>query len=206
MRTMSLMWPHVSRPRAFAYALPLACVALAALSASAQKTSTTFDDKFNFSEHKRYEWRENRLTTRQHPDTNEVMDLKIVKAVNQALVAKGFIEVKEKPDFFVYYDGGGNSQLGAGGASQAGSAPVTTADIAPTYGLGNGPTLAPSTWLKVSGQIVFHIVDAESKKPVWETTYSKTFRDPDKALKNMDKEVNELVSKSFKDFPPRTKD
>jgi hypothetical protein len=64
--------------------------------------------------------------------------------------------------------------------------------------------MAPSTWLKVNGEIVFHMIDAESQKPVWETIYSKTFRDPDKALRNLDKEVNELVSRSFRDFPPKS--
>ena len=173
--------------------------------AAAQKVSTSFDDKYSFSDHKRYAWRENRLMTRQHPDTNEVMDLKIVKAVNQLLASKGFVEVKEKPDFYIFYDGGGNVQLGAGGVNQAGAGPTTSADVAPTYGLGNGPTLSPSTWMKVNGQIEFHLVDAGTKKPVWETTYSKNFRDPDKALKNMDKELNELVTKSFKNFPPKAK-
>jgi len=70
--------------------------------------------------------------------------------------------------------------------------------------LGNGPALAPSTWLKVNGQIVFYITD-ESRKIIWETTYNKTFRDPNKAIRNLDKEVTELVSKSFKEFPPNTK-
>lgn len=177
----------------------------ATLTALAQKTDTKFDGQYNFSQHKRYKWRENRLVTRQNPDTNEVMDLKIVKAVNQMLASKGFVEVQDKPDFYVYYDGGGNAQIGGGGANLAGSGPTTTADLSPSYGLGNGPTLAPSTWLKLKGQIEFHMVDAGSQKPIWETTYSKTFRDPDKALRNMDKEVNELVSKSFKDFPPKTK-
>jgi hypothetical protein len=51
---------------------------------------------------------------------------------------------------------------------------------------------------------VFHITD-ESRKIVWETTYKKTFRDPQKALGEMDKVVSELVSKSFKGFPPNTK-
>jgi Domain of unknown function (DUF4136) len=171
----------------------------------AQKVSTTLDDKYCFSEHKRYAWRENRLVTRQNPDTNEVMDIKIVKAVNRLLAARGFVEVKDKPDFYIFYDGGGNVQLGAGGASQAGSGPKTSADIAPDYGLGNGPTLSATTWMKVNGQIEFHIVDAAARKPVWETIYSKNLRDPDKALKNMDKEVNELVTKSFKDFPPKAK-
>ena len=173
--------------------------------AFAQKTSTTFDGKFDFPQHKHYAWRENRLVTHQHPDTNEIMDLKIVKTVNQALAAKGFTEVKDKPDFYIYYDGGGDTDVLAGGHGQASSTPLTPVDRAPTFGLGNGPSLAPSTWLKVKGEIVFHIVDAGSGKPVWETMYSKTYHDPDKALRDMDKEVGQLVRKSFKDFPPNGK-
>jgi len=173
--------------------------------AFSQKVSTKSAGNFDFTEHKRYAWRENRLLTRQHPDVNEEMDLKIVRVVNQTLLLKGFIDVKEKPDFYIYYDGGGDTQLDAGGQAQANSTPLAPNDRTPTYGLGNGPALAPSTWLKVNGQIVFHILDAESRTPVWETTYSKTFRDPNKAIRNLDKEVNELVSKSFKDFPQKSK-
>lgn len=134
-----------------------------------------------------------------------MMDRKIVRNVNEFLKSKGFVEVQDNPDFYLYYDGGGNMQMGAGGSNQAGSGPSTTADISPDWGLGNGPTLAPSTWLKVNGLIEFHMVDAKTKKAVWDTTYSKTFKDRDKALKNIDKEVNELVTKSFKDFPPKGK-
>jgi hypothetical protein len=141
---------------------PLPCAVFVAQSASAQKVSTKLDDKYNFSEHKRYEWRENRLSTRQHPDTNQVMDLKI----NRLLAAKGFVEAKDKPDFCIFYDGGGNVQVGAGGASQAGSGPITAATIAPDYGLGNGPTLSRSPWMKVNRQIEFHVVDAAAHKPV----------------------------------------
>ena len=179
-------------------------VMLTAQIAFAQKTSTTFDKDFDFSGHKRYAWRQNHLMTHQHPDTNEMMDLKIVKAVNQTLIARGFVEVKDKPDFYINYDGGSDMQISAGGPAQANSTPLSPVDRAPTYGLGNGPALAPATWLKVNGQIVFYIVD-ESRKILWETTYNKTFRDPNKAIRNLDKEVNELVSKSFKDFPPGPK-
>ena len=169
-----------------------------------QKTSTTFDRSFDFSGHKRYAWLQNHLLTHQHPDTNEMMDLKIVKAVNQTLIARSFVEVKDKPDFFIYYDGGADMQLSAGGKAQANSTPLSPVDRAPTYGLGNGPALAPATWLKVNGQIEFYMTD-ELGKILWQTTYNKTFRDPAKALRNLDKEVGELVSKSFKDFPPNTK-
>jgi hypothetical protein len=198
--TNVLLW----RNRAFQFSL-LFLAMLTAPIALAQKTSTTFDKHFDVSGHKRYAWRQNRLMTRQHPDTNEIMDLNIVKGVNQTLVARGFVEVRDKPDFYISYDGGGDMHLSAGVQERAGSTPLSLSDRTPTYGLGNGPTLAPSTWLKVNGQIVFHIVD-ESGRVLWETTYNKTFRDPDKALRNLDKEVSELVSKAFKGFPPTAKE
>lgn len=173
--------------------------------AFAQKANNSNDNNFDFSAHRRYAWRQNRLMTRQHPDTNELMDLKIVKKVNEALSTKGFEEVKEKPDFYIQYDGGGDSDLLAGGQQQANSTSANSTDRTPTYGLGNGPALAPATWLKVNGQITFHITDAASGKPVWEKTYKKTFRDPDKALRNWDKVVDDLVKASFKEFPPNSK-
>jgi len=185
----------------FAFVWILSMVAVS----RAQKISTNTDDTFNFAEHKKYMWRGNRLMTRQNPDTNQVLDLKIVKAVNRELAAKGFVEVKENPDFYIFYDGGGSSQLGAGGASQADEGPTTSADLSPGFGMGMGPAIAPTTWMKVDGQIVFHIVPPGTSKPVWLTTYRKNFRDPDKALKEMDKEVNELVKKSFQNFPPKPK-
>ena len=171
----------------------------------AQNAATSYDNDFNFSAHKRYAWRQNRLMTRQHPDTNELMDLKIVKKVNEALAAKGFEEVKDKPDFYIYYDGGGDSELLAGSQQQANSTSANSTDRTPTYGLGNGPALAPATWLKVNGEITFHMTDAASGKVVWEKNYKKTFRDPDKALRNWDKVVDELVKTSFKEFPPKNK-
>jgi Domain of unknown function (DUF4136) len=171
----------------------------------AQKASITLDEGYNFSTQKRYAWRENRLVTRQHPDTNEVMDLKIVKLVNRTLAAKGFVEVKDNPDFYVQYDGGAEREMLAGGDARANSAPRAPSDPTPSYGLGAGPSLAPATWLKVNGKIVFYITDVNSGKAVWETTYSKTFRDPQKALRDMDKEVQQIVEKSFKNFPPSTK-
>jgi Domain of unknown function (DUF4136) len=194
---------HMSSSGNLAYHLRLLYLAMLAIPlVSAQSSSTAFDKNFDFSEHKRYAWAQNRLVTRQHPDTNEVMDLKIVKEVNQTLIAKGFAEVKEKPDFYVYYDGGGDTEFREGEKAQANSTPLSP-NGTPTYGLGNGPALAPSTWLKVNGQIVFHITD-RTRKIVWETTYKKTFHDPQKALRDMDKVVRDLVSKSFKDFPPKS--
>jgi hypothetical protein len=185
--------------------VPLILVLFTGAAVYAQKASVTLDEGYNFSTQKHYAWRENRLVTQQHPDTNEIMDLKIVKVVNRTLAAKGFVEVKDSADFYIQYDGGAERDMLAGGHAHANSAPRAPSDPTPTYGLGMGPALAPATWLKVNSEIVFYITDVGSGKPVWETTYSKTFHDPHKALRNMDKEVNQLVEKSFKHFPPRPK-
>ena len=102
---------------------------LTALADFPQKTSTVADPGYDFSEHKRYSWRENRLLTRQHPDTNEEMDRKIVKNVNQVLSASGFVEVKEKPDFYIYYDGGGDAMTAVASISTRAASsisPLTT--------------------------------------------------------------------------------
>lgn len=114
--------------------LLLICLWLACSSVFAQKVSTTSDPSFDFSQHKRYGWLESRLVTRQHPDTNEIMDLKIVKAVNRTLTAKGFVEDNKKPDFYVNYDGGGESDLTAAPAARVNSGPVQSNDRTPSYG------------------------------------------------------------------------
>jgi len=183
----------------------LVCAMLSGTATKAQKVSNLADGSYDFSQHRKYAWRENRLVTRQNPDTNKVMDLKIVKNVNAQLAEKGFVEVQENPDFYVYYDAGGNQNMGVGGADALNSNSGAPNDPAPTYGLGQGPMLTPSTWLIVKGQIAFHIVDAKTKQQLWASTYQKTFRDPDKAMREMDKELSQLVTKCFKSFPPKAK-
>src|SRR5262249_21198415 len=131
----------------------LVCLMITPWTAPAQSVATTSDPGFDFVVHKRYAWMENQLVTRQHPDTNDVMNLKIVKLVNRTLAAKGFVEVQDKPDFLVFYDGGGDSNLVAGPTARANSTPIQPTDRTPSYGLGNGPALAPDTWLKIYGQI-----------------------------------------------------
>jgi len=187
------------------YSAVLASVLIAATASYGQKITTKTDGDYNFGAHKKYMWKKNYLMTRQNPDTNEVLNLKIVKAVNKELASKGFLEVKENPDFYVYYDGGGNANIRSGGASDADPGPTTTADTNPGFGLNDGPAVSPNTWMKVNGQIVFYTVPAGASNPAWQATCSKTFRDPDKALRDMDKEVTEWVTKSFKDFPPKAK-
>jgi hypothetical protein len=102
--------------------------------------------------------------TQQHPDTNAILNLNIVKEVNRILNARGFVEVKDKPDFYLYYDGGGDALAVIGGDARVNSTSISPNDRTPTYGLGNGPAMAPASWLKVNGQIVFHMMPPREKR------------------------------------------
>jgi len=46
-------------------------------------------------------------------------------------------------------------------------------------------------------------LDSKSKIVIWEGTATKKWNDPQKARKNEDKEIKQIVTKSFKDFPPK---
>ena len=160
-----------------AFLLPSDLDIFAALPASAQKATTPFDHNYVFSQFKRYQWRENRLLTRQSPDTTELMDLKIGQGRQPATKArKDLLRLRTSP------------------ISTSTTMAVRTQTCVPAV----PPKQAPVPRHPLSAA-------SASKKPVWETTYSKTIRDPHKALRDMDKEVNELVAKSFKDFPPKSK-
>ena len=131
-----------------------------------------------------------------------MMALKIVKAVNQALGARGFLEVKDKPDFYPYHDGGGDSQAGLGGEDRVNSTPLSFP--MPQSNLWTRQRLCDGPFHLVEGQRSDCVSHRRFRHAKPQSTYTKTFRDPDKAMRNIDKEVRQLVAKSFKDFPPKS--
>jgi hypothetical protein len=57
----------------------------------------------------------------------------------------------------------------------------------------------------IDGHVVFHLTDAKSGQAVWTATATKKIRDPHKGMKDMEKQVEQIVSKTFKSFPPRAR-
>jgi hypothetical protein len=167
--------------------------------AAAQKVKTTYNDNFDFATHKRYAWGKNHIITRQGPQNDALIDAKIVQDVNQILAQKGFIEDPANPDFSITYDAGAGdlSTDMEGMHTRPTSRPNES--IAPVYGI------PQNIWYSVDGHITFHLFAADTKQPIWTAAATKTIRDPHKGMKDMEKQVEQFVSKTFKSFPPRSK-
>jgi len=57
----------------------------------------------------------------------------------------------------------------------------------------------------VQGKFAFYAVDCQSKALIWQSTLTKEWHDPQEARQNEDKEIRQIVGKSFKNFPRKTK-
>ena len=163
----------------------------------AQKVKTTSSGPFDFQNSKSYAWGKNHIITRQGKKNDQLIDQKIVEDVNRTLAAKGFKEDATQPDFLISYDAG-SSDLAVqveGAYSPAQNASTATPDL-------NYP-VTQNIWYSVNGQITFHVVDAKSQKEVWVAAVTKKIRDPNKGLKEMPKQVEQMVAKALERFPPK---
>jgi Domain of unknown function (DUF4136) len=165
---------------------------------NAQKITTTADNSFDFAAAKHYAWKENHIITRQGKANDALIDKKIVEEVNRNLQAKGYSEDAAKPDFYISYDAGSSDTTVAveGGITQ--HPPVNTATPLPVYGI------PQNVWYSVDGILAFHMVDAKTGKPIWTAVAKKKIHDPHKGMKDMPKQIEQIVSKSFKKFPPKS--
>ena len=172
---------------------------LAAGAVSAQKVKTTYNGNFDFATHKRYAWGKNHIITRQGPRNDALIDQKIVFDVNRNLAQKGFIEDSTNPDFLISYDAGAGDISADMEGGHMPPPPRPNEPITPVYGI------PQNIWYSVDGHITFHLVTPDTKQPIWTAAATKKIRDPHKAMKDMEKQVEQFVSKTFKSFPPNTK-
>jgi hypothetical protein len=176
-----------------------AALLLVAGTAAAQKVKTTHNGNFDFATHKRYAWGKNNIITRQGPQNDALIDAKIVQDVDRILAQKGFIEDPKHPDFLISYDAGAADLSADMEGVHTPPPPRINESIAPVYGI------PQNIWYSVDGHITFHLIVADTKQPIWTAAATKTIRDPHKGMKDMEKQVEQFVSKTFKSFPPRTK-
>jgi hypothetical protein len=192
-------------------ALLLACLFVAHTS-SAQNIKTDYVKSYNFGSLRRFAWKTNHLITNRNPEDNRILDQKIMRVVTQDLASKGIVEDAANPDFYLFYHAGpGDEGLMTGVAAPAGLESIRPAEMNPagspmwTAGAGTNVGFAPNVWYSVQGKFLFYAVDTKSQTVIWESTATKKWHDPRKARKNEDKEIRQVVDKSFKGFPPKGK-
>jgi Domain of unknown function (DUF4136) len=177
---------------------------------SGQKIKTDYVKDYNFASLKRFAWRKNHLFTMRHPEDNELLDRKIMRAVSNELAVKGIVEDAANPDFYLFYHAGpGDEGIRTGASPPATWDSIQPPVLTPATGRNAHGDLnagfAPSVWYSVQGQVVFYAEDAKSKVVVWQGSATKTWHDPQKIRKNEDQDIKQIVGKSLKDFPPRSR-
>ena len=177
------------------------CAALAVLLAPAvilaQKTSYDYEKTADFTAFKTYAFKQGT------PIGQDLIDQRVVGAIEKQLAAKGFTKADSNPDVFVVYHvafdkekdistfssgyGGGYGPYGWGwGGGWAGGTTTTQVrDI-------------------LVGTMVIDIADAKKGQLVWRGMGVKevnTQANPEKR----DKSINDAVKKIFKNYPPKVK-
>ena len=178
----------------------------------AQNVKTDYTKDYNFGALKHFAWKSNHLMTNRRPEDNQILDKKIMRPVTQELASKGIVEDASEPDFYLFYHAGpGDEGLQVGAAAPTGFDSLQPNDINPanspmwTSGGVTNAGFAPNVWYSVQGKFEFYALDAKSKTLIWQGTATKRWHDPQKARKNEDKEIKQVVDKSLKEFPPEGK-
>jgi hypothetical protein len=176
----------------------LAAMALTSTLAMAQDVTYDFAKDANFAAFKTYAMKDGT------PVGQQLIDERIVNAIDDAMKAKGFTKAASNPDVFVVYHvafdkqkdistfssgyGGGYGPYGwgYGGGWAGGSTTTSVRDI-------------------LVGTMVIDMADAKKGQLVWRGMGTKeidTTAKPDKR----DKSIKKAVDKIFKNYPPKKKD
>ena len=165
-----------------------AFVALSAEVASAQKVTTDYDHKADFTGYKTYMW------AGKPKLANPLMDDRVMEDVNNQLTAKGWKLVTDDADVVVI----------ANGATQDQQTLETFYTGYPgwRWRWAGGDMATTEVEHYTVGTLVIDLLDAKTKQVIFRGVATETLSD--KPEKNEDK-LNKSVEKIFKKFPPESK-
>jgi Domain of unknown function (DUF4136) len=165
--------------------------------ALAQKVTYDFDKTASFGGFKTYTQKDGTKVGQQ------LIDDRIVAAIDEQLAAKGFKKVDANPDVYVIYHvafdkekdistfssgyGGGYGPYGYGWGG----------------GWGTGTTTTQVRDILV-GTLVIDMADAKKSQLAWRGMGTKQV-DPNAKPEKRDKNISEAVKKIFKNYPPKVK-
>ena len=175
----------------------LAAMLLVPALAMAQKTSYDFDKSADFSTLKTYALKEGT------PVGQQLIDDRIIGAIDAALAAKGLTKSASDPDVVVVYHVAFDKQKDISTFSSGyggGYGPYG-------YGWGGGwggSTTSTQVRDILVGTLVIDMADAKKKQVVWRGMGVKEVDTTAKPEKR-DKSITNAVNKIFKNYPPKVK-
>jgi hypothetical protein len=164
-------------------------LALDGVAAWAQKVNVDWDQTANFQGYGTYAW------AKGTPAKNQLMDERIVAAVDKELAAKGIrkADAGTSPDLLVAYH-----------AALSSKAQLDTTNMGGYgwgYGWGGGSSTTTVKEIPV-GELIVDMGDPKTKKMLWRGTATDTLSDnPQKVADKINKSVEDM----FKKFPPPKK-
>jgi hypothetical protein len=175
-------------------ALTLA-IALLPAYAAAQKTTYDFDKTAPFASFRTYSMKPGT------PTGQELIDKRLVAAIETQLAAKGLVKNDEAPDVFVIYHMAFDKQQDISSYS---SGPMYGG-----YGYGWGGGWGTTTTdVRVReilvGTLAIDLIDAKKKEVAWRGLGTKEINTTAKPEKR-DENINKAVEKIFKNYPPKVK-
>ncbi|MFD2200926.1 DUF4136 domain-containing protein [Shivajiella indica] len=172
--------------------LLLNCMVLAC--SSPLRVITDYNTKTDFSKFKSFSFYQ---LTDKGPGLSELNQQRIINAIRDEMLKKGFKEDLNNPDLLVnataivteekqltstnYYNYGGYYRPYRWGPSYAGSTVYSVSELR-------------------EGSLVIDIIDASSKHLIWQSTGNKEI---DTGLKKAETEIPAAVEKILADFPPQ---
>jgi Domain of unknown function (DUF4136) len=156
--------------------------------ALAQSVTYDYDRAANFSNYRTYAW------TRGTELTDDLNHVRVVRAIDGALVAKGLarVEPSANPDVLVAYHASFDKDLEITGSAHA---------LGP-FGLGGDRWGSARVQPILVGTLVVDISDARTSAIVWRSLASSDIRPTDKP-ESREKKIAKAAEKMFKNYPPK---
>ncbi len=162
----------------------------------AQKVSYDFDKSANFSGFKTYAHKEGTKVGQQ------LIDDRIVAAIDSALAAKGFTKAESNPDVYVVYHVAFDKQKDISTYSSGYGGGYGAYGWGWGGGWGGGTTTTQVRDILI-GTLVIDLADAKKGQLAWRGMGVKEVNTQAKPEKR-DKSITNAVNKIFKNYPPKS--
>ncbi len=184
--------------RVFIFRLNMALmIVLSAYALAAQSVKVNANPNRDISKLGKYAWKQNQLAAAQKPEVIAQMDRTLKDAVNRELAKKGYAEDQQHPDFLVQVAGYGVPDIETS-ANPDKTRYAYDANVFTSQSPG-GPGI--SAWMAIISHVSFILTDSSSNEVVWQADVKKKYKDPKKAIQNLEKEINSVVNKALRDIP-----
>lgn len=163
-----------------------------------QDVKSTFNKSADFAKYKKYTWGPNYLLTQQTKGVQERINMAIVDSINRNLGAGGFVEDDTNADFKITYEAGGHPKSDVGSQRL-----LYASDMMGYYWGGNVSGISSDVWVSSLAKLEISVTDAGTGSKLWQATASKKIQEPKKFTNNLQENVDKIIQKTMKSFPPK---